>query len=74
LSCKIQVFNSQVKLQERYSYNPEMLQCLLAIFPAAPKSDNPTITIAGAIVSGVMNRKINPTIPLIKKKSNNLNS
>ena len=46
-----------------------MPQCLPAIFPAAPKSDNPTITIAGAIVSGVMNRKINPTIPfLIKNK------
>ena len=44
-------------------YNPEMPQCLPAMFPAAPKSDNPTITIAGAIVSGVMNRRINPTIP-----------
>lgn len=45
------------------SYNAEMPQCLPAMFPAAPKSDNPTMTMAGAIVRGVMNRRIKPTIP-----------
>ena len=40
-----------------------MPQFFPAKSPAAPNREMPTIAMAGAIVSGVMKRRINPTTP-----------
>lgn len=50
-------------------YNAEMPQCLPAMLPAGPKRETPTMTMAGAMVSGVMNRRTSPTIPLCINKN-----
>jgi len=49
-----------------------MPQFLPAIFPATPNKDKPSMVTAGAMVRGVMNRKIKPIIPLKTHLFNNL--
>ena len=44
-------------------YSDEMPQCFPAASPDAPKREMPTMAIEGAIVNGVMKRRIKPTIP-----------
>lgn len=50
------------------TYKEDIPQCFPAMLPAGPKSDNPTITIAGAMVRGVMYRRIIPTTPSLRKQ------